>query len=77
MTTEMSSFICGNSFPTLHYIMIKESFGQICEGIFGTSTTLERSTTHPKFDPTGIGTHDLHIMKIHFVTETPALITWP
>ena len=26
------------------------------------------STTHPKFDPTGVQTHDLQIMTIHFMT---------
>ena len=36
-------------------------------------TTWDRSTTHPKFDPTGVQTHDLQIMTVHHVTETPAL----
>ena len=40
---------------------------------------LDRSTTHPKFDPTGIQTHDLQIMtvKAFHVTETAALTTQP
>ena len=39
-----------------------------------------RSTTHPKFDPTWVRTHDLQIMTVHFMSlrsETPALTTWP
>ena len=29
---------------------------------------LDRSTKHPKFDPTGVQTHDLWIMAEHFMT---------
>ena len=29
---------------------------------------LDKSTTHPKFDPTGIQTHDLQIMTVHFMS---------
>ena len=33
---------------------------------------------HPKFDPTGVRTHDLQIMTVHFhVTEMPSLTTRP
>ena len=35
--------------------------------IIGSSTTLDRSTTHPSFDLTRARTHNLQIMKIHFV----------
>ena len=47
--------------------------------VFGSSTTWDRSTTHPKIDPTGVRTYDLQIMTVHFmhVTETPALTTRP
>ena len=38
--------------------------------IFGSSTPYTRSTTHPKFDPTGVRTQDLQIMTAHLVTET-------
>ena len=36
--------------------------------IFGSSTTQDRSTMHPKFDPTGVQTHDLQIMTVHFTS---------
>ena len=36
--------------------------------IFGSSTTWNRSTTHPKFNPTGVWTHDLQIMTVHFMS---------
>ena len=36
----------------------------------------DRSTTHPKFDPTGVQTHDLQKSTLH-VTETPALTNRP
>ena len=36
--------------------------------MFSSSTTWDRSTTHPKFDPTGIRTHDLQIMTVHFMS---------
>ena len=32
--------------------------------IFGSSTTKDRNTTYPKFNPTGIRTHDLRIIII-------------
>ena len=37
--------------------------------ILGSSTTLDRSTTHPKFDPTGARTHDLQIMTVQHDAE--------
>ena len=36
--------------------------------ILGSSMTLGRITTHPKFDPTGDRTHDLQIMTVHFMS---------
>ena len=46
--------------------------------MFGWSTTQDRSTMHPKFDPAGVWTHDLQIMASTFhVTEMPALTTRP
>ena len=46
--------------------------------IISSSTTNDRSTTHPKFNPTGVRIHDLQIiMGIFYVTETPALTTRP
>ena len=36
--------------------------------IFWIKYDLGRSTTHPKFDPTGIQTHDLQIMTAHFMS---------
>ena len=47
--------------------------------MFSSSTTWDRSTTHPKFDPTRVPTHDLQIMTVHLshVTETPSLTTRP
>ena len=39
---------------------------------------LRTSSTHPKFDPTEVSTHNLQIMSAHFhVTEMLALTTWP
>ena len=35
---------------------------------FGSSPTQCRSTTHPKFDPMGVRTHDLQIMTVHFMS---------
>ena len=46
--------------------------------MFSSSTTWDRSTTHPKFDPTGVRTHDLQLMTVIFMsTETPSLTTRP
>ena len=36
--------------------------------IFGSSTTKDRSTTHPKFNLTGVRTHNLQIMTVHFMS---------
>ena len=36
--------------------------------MFGSSTTWDRSTMHPKFDPIGVRTHDLQIMTVHFMS---------
>ena len=36
--------------------------------MFSSSTTWDRTTTHPKFDPTGVRTHDLQIMTVHFMS---------
>ena len=36
--------------------------------MFSLSTTWDRSTTHPKFDLTGVQTHDLQIMTVHFMS---------
>ena len=33
---------------------------------FSSSTTWDRSATHPKFDPIGVRTHNLEIMTVHF-----------
>ena len=39
---------------------------------------LGRCTMHPKFDPTGVRTHDLQITTVHFMSlKMPALTTWP
>ena len=49
---------------------------------FSSSTTWERSTMHLKFDLTGIRTHDLQIMIVHFmllpvtVTACPSAYVW-
>ena len=57
-----------------HHINIFCGFGFFFL-FFGSSAA--RSTTHPKFDSTGVRTHDLQIMAVHFyVTERPALTTW-
>ena len=29
---------------------------------------LDRSTTHPNFDPTGVQTHDIQVMTVHFMS---------
>ena len=42
---------------------------------FGTSTTWDRSTTHLKFDPTGVRTNDHQIMTVHFMSLRRLL--WP
>ena len=36
--------------------------------VFSSSTTWDRSTTHPKFNLTGVRTHDLQIMTVHFMS---------
>ena len=36
--------------------------------MFSLSTTWDRSTMHSKFDPTGVRTHDLQIMTVHFMS---------
>ena len=36
--------------------------------VLGSSTTLDRNTMHPKFDLTGVQTHDLQIMTVHFMS---------
>ena len=41
--------------------------------IFGSSTTSDRSTRHPKFDPTGVRTHDLQIMTVHSMSPSRLL----
>ena len=35
--------------------------------MFSSSTTWDRSTMHPKFDLTGVRTHDLQIITVHFM----------
>ena len=45
--------------------------------IFGSTATKDRSTMHPKFNPTGVRTHDLQIMTAFHVTETSTLTTQP
>ena len=36
--------------------------------IFGSCTTYDRSTRHPKFNPNRIRIHDLQIMTVHFMS---------
>ena len=36
--------------------------------LFGTSMTKDRSTMHPKFDLTGVRTHDLQIMTVNLIS---------
>ena len=38
------------------------------KNICGSSTTQDRSTTHPKFNLTGVQTHDFQIMTVHFMS---------
>ena len=38
------------------------------QDMFGSSTTLDRCTTYPKFSPVGAWTHDLQIMTVHFMS---------
>ena len=38
------------------------------KNMFNSSTTWDRSTTHPKFDPTRVRSHDLQIMTVHFMS---------
>ena len=40
----------------------------IAEHLFGSSTTSDRSTMHPKFNPTRVQSHNLQIMTIHFMS---------
>ena len=35
---------------------------------FGSSATLNRSTSHPKFEQTRIPTHDLQMMTVYFMS---------
>ena len=44
--------------------------------IFGSSTTQDRSTTHPKFDPIGVRTHDLQIMTVQFMSQTHSSMSY-
>ena len=36
--------------------------------ILDSSTTWDRSNTHPKFDPTGVWTHDIQIKTVHYMS---------
>ena len=47
-----------NKFATLIYLDL----------YFWIKYDLDRRTTHPKFDPTGVQTHDLQIMTVHFMS---------
>ena len=62
-----TNFLVCDTFALAHILSID---------IFSSSTTWDRSTTNPKFDSTGVRTHDLQIMTLH-VTETPSLTTRP
>ena len=51
----------------------KEAIGSLMvmmfnNGLLGFKYDSSRSTTHPKFGPTGIWTHDLQIMTAHFMS---------
>ena len=37
--------------------------------MFSSTTTWDRNTMHLKFDPTGVQTHDLQIMTVHFMSQ--------
>ena len=45
-------------------------------GMFNSSTTWDRSTTHPKFDPTGVRTHDFQIMTVHSMSLRRPSVTF-
>ena len=55
------------------------SFTQLINLYFWIKYYLDRSTMHPKLDPTGVRTHDHRIITVRtfHVTEMPALTTWP
>ena len=36
--------------------------------MFSSSTTWDRSTMHPNFDPKGVRIHDLQIMTVHSIS---------
>ena len=54
----------------------KVKFYSICYTV-GVKCDLDRSTKHPKFDPTGVQTQDLQIMTVGLYFMTPALTTRP
>ena len=60
----------------LKYDNLKQYKSNKIRYIFGSSTTWDRIAMYPMFDPTGVQTHNLKIIKFQ-VTETPALTTWP
>ena len=44
--------------------------------VLGSNYDFDRSIRHPKFDPTGVRTHDLQIINSNFhVLETPIVTT--
>ena len=47
---------------------VKEKRAFIEKNMLSSSTTWGRSTTHPKFDSTGVRTHDLQIMTVYFMS---------
>ena len=61
---ERVSLVCVPSHLTIrsHKTTLKVDKGLML--IFGSSTAYDKSTTHPKFDTTGIQTHDFQIMSL-------------
>ena len=62
-----------NSWPSImmvHVMSLKYCSNDLafCSIIFLDQVWQDTSTTHPKFDPTGVRTYDLQIMTVHFMS---------
>ena len=56
-SSELVVSVINQTFKSIQYVTM-----------FSSSTTWGRSTMHPKFDPTGVRTHDLRIITVHFMS---------
>ena len=64
-------FLTPAPFPTLLHFsppFISLKTNRMIKDIFISSMTKDRSTKQPKFNLTGVRTHDLQIMTVHFMS---------